>query len=103
MRAPKKVPQERIDTMREVCGPLRALSLTCCIQRFGWLDGMDEVIGSKDTVNISRVVAKKDTAERCESAHEIRLPRYRGLDATDIGGRGDRPTARHDRGCCSDI
>ena len=50
---------------------------------------VDEVGHAHDSRDISRVIAKEDTTERGERAHEIRLEGDRSLDPVHVGGRDE--------------
>lgn len=58
---------------------------------------MDEIPHGHDSVDVSRIIAEKDSTKGCECAHEIRCEGYWGLDSSDIGrGREMNATPRHD-------
>ena len=65
----------------------------------------DEVIHSHDSGNITRIVAKEDTTERGEDAHEVRLHGDGSLNTADIGRGGQvnisETTTRHGCRVCS--
>ena len=75
------------------------------------LDGVDEDLGSKDTVDITGIVTEEDTAERGEGADEVRLPRHGRLNSLNILSDGEGSSVvrscRHaglllgSRHCCS--
>jgi hypothetical protein len=56
---------------------------------------MNEDGGAQDTVDVTRIVPKEDTTERCESADKVGLPGDGSFDAVDIvsGAEGDRARA----------
>jgi hypothetical protein len=71
--------------------------LVALAQRLGTLalNGLDEDLGTVDTVDVTGVVPEEDTAERREGAHQVRLPGDGSLDLVDACGglEGDRAMA----------
>ena len=57
---------------------------------------VDDVGHGEDTIDISRIIAKEDTTEGGEGAHEVRLHSDGGFDPIDIGRRRENGTTRHD-------
>ena len=58
---------------------------------------VDDIVHTKDTVDVARVISEENTTKGGKGAHEVGLERDRRLDAIHVGGRGERnSTARHD-------
>jgi len=91
MRAPKKVPADRIDNERGVAGADSA-SATGGIKTLGAdgsLDLLDEKRRVEHTVNITGIVTEEDTTEGCEGTKEVGLPGNGALSHVDISGSLD--------------
>lgn len=52
----------------------------------GTVDGADEGAGTRDTVDVTRVVAEEETTDRGKGAHQVGLPGDGGLDVVDVVG-----------------
>ena len=55
----------------------------------------NEEIHAHDTIDVTRVIAKVDTPERGEDAHEVGPPSGWGLDALALIGSCNDSTSRH--------
>ena len=70
-----------------IVGTRRRCCLACVL--------VDDKAHAEYAVDPTRVVAKEDTTERREGAHEVRLRVDRGFDTRSIGGRDDPRSTRH--------
>ena len=62
-------------------------------------DAFVELSKAIDTVDVSRIIAKENTAKRRERAKEVRLPGHGSLNAIDIASGSEGSAAGHDCGC----
>lgn len=126
MRAPKKVPAERIETIRDFFheGMTKALGLVVaregsyrrkyeytaiqmervfnlgCGHTYQVLKSSNEEVHTKDTGDITGVVTEEDTTKGSEGAHEVRLDSDGSLDAASVdAARRGNSTTRH----CGDL